>query len=295
MPMYYNRPTNTRWYFLKKSLEKEYIVPDSKIIFLGESRLNAAVDFTQISKAYSFASGGSTPIEMYYVLKKYTEKYSNPDTVFLSVSPRFLSETFAFYPYAVRNDFFSYSDFNEICKNLQANDTTIGKNSKLKFLIYKLHYLEYYQSDVLYNYVFAGYKENEELIKQMQTMKGGRPHPDLKDSCSNLNYETAYDHFIPAPILKHYFKKILSFCRDNNIHLIYTFVPMNKSSYNALKPAFIKEYSYFIKSFANHYPYFDISDTIYSYPDIYFGDESHLNSKGKVKYTKYIKEIYFKN
>ena len=153
--------------------------------------------------------------------------------------------------------------------------------------------MEYYQSDVLYNYVFTGYKENEELIMQMQTMKGGRPHPGLKDSCSDLNEETKYKHFIPAPILQIYFDKILALCYNNDIHLIYDFVPINKSSHNALKPSFIKEYSSFIKRYRDYYPYFDISDTVYSYPDIYFGDESHLNLKGKVKYTNYLIETLY--
>ena len=122
MPMYYNRPTNTRWHFIKESIDKKYIIPDSKIIFLGESRLNAAVDFTQIPNAYSFASGGAGPIELFYILKKYTDNYPKPDTVFLSISPRFLCETFAFYPYALRNEFFNSDDFREIQQHL-----TIGK------------------------------------------------------------------------------------------------------------------------------------------------------------------------
>ena len=107
MPMYYNRPTNTRWMFIKKNLENKEQIPKVNKLFLGESRLNAAVDFTKISNSYSFASGGSGPIEMYYVLKKYIENYSKPDTIFLSISPRFLTEIFAFYPYAVRNNFIS--------------------------------------------------------------------------------------------------------------------------------------------------------------------------------------------
>lgn len=295
MPMYYNKPTNTRWYFIKQALEKKHEISKSDIIFLGESRVNAAVDLNQIPNSYSFASGGATPIEMFYILKKYTENYSVPDTVFFSISPRFMSETFAFYSYAVRNNLFNGKEFNEICSHLINNETTLGKYPKLQFLLYRLNYIEYYQSDVMYNYLFSGYKENEELIKQMQTMKGGRPHPGLKDSCSNLNHETKYNNFIQAPILKHYFENILNFCEEKNIHLIFDFIPINESSYKALKTPFIKEYKSFIRQYSEKYPHFQISDTIYSYPDKYFGDESHMNSKGKVKYTEYLKEKYFNN
>lgn len=293
MPMYYNRPTNTRWYFIKQILEKKIEIPRADILFLGESRVNAAVDFNQISNSFSFASGGATTIEMFYILKKYTENYPVPDTVFFSVSPRFLSETFAFYEFAVRNNLFDYKDFKQICSLLTNNEHTLRKYPELNFFLYKLNYLEYYQSDVIYNYVFSGLKKNKELIAEMIEMKGGRHHPNLKDSCSELNYETNYEHFTTAPVLTKYMNLILSLCEEKNIHLIFDFVPMNESSYKELKPAFIKEYSSYIRAISEKYPEFQISDSIYSWADVYFGDESHLNMKGKIKYTKYLKKTYF--
>ena len=291
--MYYNRATNTRWYFIKQILEKKIEIPRADILFLGESRVNAAVDFNKIPNSYSFASGGATPIEMYYILKKYTENYPVPDTLFFSVSPRFLSETFAFYEFAVRNDLFCCKDFWEICLHLNNNEQTLRKYPKLNFLLYKLNYIEYYQSDVMYNYAFSGLNTNKKQISEMVKMKGGRYHPNLKDSNSLLNIETNYDHFTPAPILTVYFNLIFSFCKEKNIHLIFAFVPMNESSFKELKPAFMKEYKSYIRAFSEKYPEFQISDSIYSYPDVYFGDESHLNLRGKIKYTEYLKKTYF--
>jgi len=293
MPMYYNSANNTRWYFIKKSLEKEYVIPQSKILFLGESRVNAGLDFTKIPNSYSFASGGATPLEMFYILGKYLEEYQKPDTVYLSISPRFLSETFAFHPYVLRNNLLTYSNMSEICKNLKSteNDTTLGSFTRLKFFLNKLNYLEYYQTDVLKSHVLGSYDENVELINEMIDMKGGRVHPNLKDSCSLLNYETKYKHFVPSPLLTNYFNKILILCKEEDIVLNFFFMPMNESSYNNLKPAFVKEYKSFIKTYKKHYPKFNISDSVYSYSDNYFGDASHLNLKGKELFTKqFLKE-----
>ena len=292
MPNYYNRPTNTRWQFIKESLYKKYVIPDSDIIFLGESRVNAGVDFTQIPNTYSFASGGSTPIEMYYILKKYAANYKKPKQVYLSISPRFFSEVFAFHPHVLRNNLLAYPDMHEICAALQKGDTTLGNFTRLKFFFNKLNYIEYYQSDVLYNNVFGGHKENIDLINEMIKQKGGRPHPGLRDSCSELNYETSYEHFTPSEILTHYFNLIFSFCKDEDIKLTFFFMPMNKSSYKALKPAFIKEYKTYIQGFQTQYPEFNISDSVYFYPDSFFGDESHLNSKGKELFTKQFAQKY---
>ncbi len=292
MPDYYNKATNTRWNFINKSLEKKYLIPKSDIIFLGESRVNAGIDFTKITNSYSFASGGASPTEMYYILKKYSENYQCPKTVYLSISPRFLSETFAFYPYAVRNNLFSYSDFKEITSILQKNDTTIGTYPFLKFFLYKLNYLEYYQSDVAYNNVFGGYSKNKILIKRMIKHKGGRPHPGLKKNSSELNYETKYKHFVPSKLLNHYFNNIFKFCKEKNIQLNFFFMPMNESSYKELNPDFILEYKNYIHKFKEKYPAFSISDSIYSYPNNLFGDESHLNYKGKKVFTKNFIEKY---
>jgi hypothetical protein len=294
MPMYYNRPTNNRWYFLKESLNGKYKIPKINKIFLGESRLNAGINFSEIPNSYSFASGGSTPIEMYYVLKKYLRKYPKPDTVFLSVSPRFFSEIFAFWHFAVRNKVVTGSDIDEILSLKKKGETSLGRFPMLNFYLYKADYLSYYQSDVLYNYVFGGYSKNKKMIHTMMKMHGGRPHPGLKDSCSDLNHETKYAHFIPAPLLDTYFNKILNVCSRNKIKLIFFSMPVNKSSFDRLKPDFISEYEIFMKNYAYNYPNFSISDSLYSFPDIFFGDASHLNKKGKERFTKEFLSVYFK-
>jgi len=293
MPLYFNQSNNTRWYFIKEILKGKTEIPESNVIFLGESRVNAAIDFNCLPNAFSFASGGSSPIEMYYILKKYTEQYGKPDTVFFSVSPRFLSEIYAFYPYAVRNDLFNNEDFKEVYSLISENDTTLGNMPFGKYILYKMNYIEYYQSDVMQNYVIGALDDNKKLIKDMLYLKGGRIHPGLKDSCSDLNYETDYKHFNASPILTIYFDKIFEFCNKEKIHLIFDFIPVNKSSHKAFCDDFIDEYRSFINDFSLKYPMHDISDTVYYYENVFFGDESHMNSKGKEKYTKYLYKNYF--
>ncbi len=294
-PMYYNRPTNTRWYFLKESLSGKYKIPKANKIFLGESRLNAGLDFTKIPDAYSFASGGSTPVEMYYILKKYLKNYPKPDTVFVSISPRFFCETFAFWHFAVRNNVISRADMQEILSEKKKNDTVLGNFPRLNFLLYKADYLGYYQDDVLYNYVFAGYSKNKKMISEMQNMRGGRQHSGLKDSCSLPNYETKYTHFCPSSLLLKHFEKTADLCRENDIKFIFFSMPMNERSFKILKPEFVSEYQKTIQICAEKYPEFDISDSLYAYSDNYFGDASHLNSKGKKIFTIDFISAYLKS
>lgn len=294
MPLYYNRPTNTRWFFLKESLDGNYKIPKANIIFLGESRLNAGINFSKIQNSYSFASGGSAPIEMYFILKKYLQKYQKPDTVFLSISPRFFTEIFAFWHFAVRNKLIGDSEINEILSEKEKQDTVLGSFAKANYFLYKADYLGYYQDDVLYNYIIAAYSENKKLIDTMIIMNGGRPHAGLKDSCSDLNYETKYSHFIPSPLLENYFDKTLALCKEKNINLIFFSLPMNESSFKVLNRDFVKEYSLFMKKYSEKYPGFNISDSIFYYHDKFFGDASHLNLKGRKKYSDWFLKNYIK-
>jgi hypothetical protein len=130
-------------------------------------------------------------------------------------------------------------------------------------------------------------------MDEMNHYRGASPHPGLKDSCSDLNYETRYTYFKSAPIIDLYFDKIFRFCRDNGIFLIFDFMPFNESSFKKMNPVFAKDYRAYIRSYAEQYLEFDISDTLYCYPDVLFGDDSHLNSKGKETYTDYLLKTYF--
>jgi hypothetical protein len=285
MPMYYNSANNTRWYFIKKSLEKEYKIPKSDYIFLGESRVNAGFDFTKIPNSYSFASGGATSIEMYYVLNKYLKNHSKPKKVFISISPRFLSEVFAFYPYFIRNKLISFSEMQEICSNLQKGDNTLGKAPMRKYILHKLGYLVYYQNDIKENNVFGANYKNKEMINEMIKMHGGRFHPNLKISSSELNEETKCKRFKPSKIISIYLDKIFQLCKQEKIDVEFYFMPMNESSYKELNPMFIKEYKSYIKEYQKKYPKFNISDSMFFYKDIFFGDASHLNKNGKKVFT----------
>jgi len=292
-PMFYNMQNNNRWYFLRQSLNNNITIPESDILFLGDSRVNAGIDFNQINNCYSLAEGGTTSIEIFYMLKKYLVFHKTPKTIFLSISPRFQGELFSFYPYCVRNDFFTFSEFHEITSNLGKNDTTLGKYPNVEFLLNKFRWIPYYQGDVYKNYGFFGYSLNKAKIAEMVQLKGASFHEGLLDSCSLPNYETRYKNHKISPILDLYFDKIFRLCEQNNIELIFDFMPMNKSSFQKLNTIFVSEYKKYMLKYSKKYPKFCISDTVYFYDDVYFGDESHLNSKGKEIFTYYLKTKYF--
>lgn len=288
-PTYYDNVNNTRWVLINKTLHKKIDLSDSTIntLFIGDSRLNAAFNFKKIKNSWSFGMGGSTPIENYYLLKSYLTIYEKPETVFFSISPRFLSQTFAFWDLAVRNDFFSKNDFNEILLNYNnLQDTSLGWCPKTKYWLYKLNFITFYQEDLRNNLIFFGKQKNLQLANYVTNNRGKRPHPNLKNTCSELNYEVKMKNFAPAPIFDLYFNKVLKLCENEQIILIFRAMPMNESSFKKLKPKFIADYQKYMQQKQESFPQFMISNSLYSYPDSLFGDASHLNKKGTKIFTE---------
>jgi len=293
--LYYTNVNNARWWHLKKVLEKEYDISDSvvKKLFIGDSRINVGIDFCQVTNSWAFGLGGGTTIENYFLLKKYLENYPKPDTIYISISPRLMSNLFAFWDLAVKNDFFTFEEVKEIIEysKLQ-NDTTFTTFSYFKYFTYQINYISYYQEDIRNNLLFFGKQKNLNLIDFIMKNRGKRPYPGLLDSCSELNFETTMNFFNPNPVFEYYFIKTLEICKEKNIKTYFFSMPMNETSFKKLNPNFIKDYQNYIRKKQIQYPEFVFSDSLYFYPDSFFGDASHLNEKGMYKFTDYFLKTY---
>jgi len=292
--LYFYSENNTEWVYLNRMLSGQLQHDSVKTLLLGESRLNAAINTQLIDHSLMFAPGGATSIENYYALQKYLKSHKKPETVFLSISPRFMSELFAFWEYACRNDFFTFSEINEIVENNSKleNSDLLGNFVFLKFMSYRLKYLAYYQGDMFDNHLFFAKNRNVELLKDLYLNHGERMYPQQNGS-SELNYETHYTSFKYEGLLDFYFHKILNECKEQKIHLISESIPMNYSSHKKLSDNFVKTYQVYMKTIQNQYPEFSISDSLYSFPDSLYGDASHLNLKGKQLFSELMLQKYF--
>lgn len=287
-PLNYYSANNTRWWLINKTLDKTYNLQDSSVnvLFIGDSRPNAGINFNEINNSWSFCVGGTSPIENYYILEKYLQAYTAPETVFVSISPRFLTNQFAFWDLAVRNKFFSKENFYDIFStNKECNDTLLNFQSKLKFFLYNINFVKFYQDDLRKSFVFLRKRENLQLIDYIVHNKGHRPHPNLKNSCSSLNYETKMTDFKVSEIYNYFFLTIFNLCQENNIHCIFFSMPMNESSFLNLDDRFMSDYNNFFSIIKDSFCTYEFYETLYFYPDSLFGDASHLNSKGQKIFT----------
>ncbi len=315
-PFFYNSKNNNRWHYLSERLRNGVSEQNIEVLFLGESRVNAAIDVNKIKNTWSFAAGGATSIEMFYTLVNYLKINPKPQIIYYSLSPRSMIELFSFWDFAVRNDFFYYNEIAEIIrisgelekhKTLQtiietAGDIGVATNIQkkqtsvppiLKYFSYRANYIGYFQLDIRQSSIVGAKEENLREFEIMDSMRGRRPHPALTTDYPKENYETQLKHFLPPRLLHYYFMRTLDLCNKSGIKVIFEFSPMNETSVACLKPSFVSEYQVYMQKIAEKYPAFEISDSIITYPDNQFGDPSHLNKSGRERFTDYLILSYF--
>ncbi len=289
-PTFYNEATNNRWHFLKTTFEEKQNYAHCSTLFLGDSRLNAGVVFRDIDSSFNVSAGGASSIEMYFILKKYLESYPAPQKIVLSQSPRFFKELFAFWGYAVRNDFFEKRELDEIFTAAELlQDTILGTCPRGQAWLFKLKYFKYYQPDLRASRIFFGKKRNRKMTTSMIVERGRRPHPLRYQSHSGLNYETRYDSFEPSPLLDLYFDKLLELCQKHSIEVVFLNMPMNESSFKKLSPSFKSGFSSYLEQKSKSYSHVLFETNLYAWPDSMFGDPSHLHMKGAKFFTDSLK------
>jgi hypothetical protein len=93
-------------------------------------------------------------------------------------------------------------------------------------------------------------------------------------------------------MLDYYLQETIRLCEENNIKFIFQNPPINEASYNALNEKFVRDYEEYLCNLQELYPDAIIDTKLFSYGNEYFGDSTHLNSKGTEKFTLEMKEKY---
>ena len=108
---------------------------------------------------------------------------------------------------------------------------------------------------------------------------------------NNYNQETEYIEFKENKIISEYLKKILNLANDNNIQVIYITAPINKASDNIIKQKLREDYSSYFSSLKKEFPKVIFYSELRSFGNQYFGDASHLNNNGRIKFSNQVKTI----
>jgi hypothetical protein len=302
---------NTAEYPMWKSkfdyIEKNHT---AKNIIIGDSRAIAGFVPKILSKNfYNFALGGGTPIESYYILKKYLEK-QKLDTVIISFSPIHLEKSIVFFERTLKFNFLSTKEISEVLsvtKKLNDNfpDSLNGnKGFKLPFDYYlfksktyliKYKFFPYYVKDFRGSLYKPMYSTNKIVYDEINDRCGNYDF-GRNDSAVGLNFEALEKRaFRNSRVMDFYLKKILKLVSDNNIKAYYIIAPFNRDSYEHIDSNYVMKYNAYFDVLKTQYKNIVWKNEIFYYKNNCFGDPSHLNTRGQMKFSNYVKREVLKN
>jgi len=268
---------------------------DNTILIIGDSRAMADLVPEYLSEnSVNLALGGATSIEMYYTLKKYLENNETPDKVIVMFAPFHYS---VIDNYWTRTAYFNYLTLEETMDlysyaEATGSETLLKKGYQNDLISYRLRTPDKFLPALINSKLFTRYESNKQIYKNLVESKGYGDFGNL-NGCSELSYETHYDKMHntkDALLLDLYLNRLLTFLKDKNIPTTLLIPPLNESSYNGLYYGYANSFTDYMENLKNKYPEFNIHTELNYMDDSYFGDSSHLNYEGAVKYTKELKD-----
>ena len=269
---------------------KDFNAPVENII-LGDSRAMADLIPSNFdTQTVNLAVGGATSIEMYYTLNTYIKNNGCPKNVIIMFAPFHYTIIDNFWTRTAYFNYLSISDMSELYSYAEAteSETLLRKGYKNDLLSYRLRFPDKYLPALINSKLIGRYSENKTQYDKVASSLGYGEF-GTADGSSDLNYESTYEEMHKtkdAVLLDIYLNKLLTLCEDNGINTILTIPPMNHSSYVELNPSYTDDLYYYLEGLKAKHKAVKIDSTIPEYDDIYFGDASHLNNKGAIKFTE---------
>ncbi|AXH14158.1 hypothetical protein CP985_10080 [Malaciobacter mytili LMG 24559] len=251
-------------------------------IVLGDSRVQSGF----IPKAYqnplnaiNLSMSGSTPIEGYFILKKYLLNNIKPDNIILSYAPFHLTKQDSYWKYTVKHQLFTNEEYEEVENNanLLKDDITLG--TKRTFKDYRNLFL--YSENFIKGILSLRFLYYTKIIDEMNYNLGHHYH-GKNNGNSGLNEEIENTDFKYSPLIDMYMRKLISLAKENNIKIFYYTMPFNESSYKKVTKDYKRNYSFYVESLN-----INVCNKIFYMNDSMFGDPSHLY-KGSIESTMLI-------
>ena len=254
----------------------------SKLLFMGDSHMERAIDPRLLTHAYNLASSGENYIQNYYNLKN-ALKTCKPDTIVIN------RDVQSFSSFSIDNfeeDYFWTRHINYLKLAVdRQNIDLISKWLTGNFCAYFGNYANFY-------YLFAERNSPPSVLH-----KGFAPDNSIFDSKNDdTKARVAYhikDKELETPILIAHFEAIMALCAQENIKVKVIQMPLS-IAYLSHIPAFANKATLDqdIETICQKYTnIIEVSDYthIFDLHQEYFMDSDHLNEKGAQAFTQILK------
>lgn len=269
---------------------------------IGDSRAIAGIDPKVLgSNYYNLALGGSTPMEGYHTLKKLIENKQKIDTVVVSYTPSHFEQSEMFWERQVKYRFYDLAEINTIFDDLNSENEIFWQyegesnfSDEEKPGLLKKAYLNYFRFPTQLRAEFSrslflrGYT-NYQVFNDIKQRKGSYDFGMAKASY-DLNVEAQRENFHPKKIMVKSLRMLFELAESHNVEVVYTSIPMNETSYQAMNNEYRLGIEEFEKNLRADFPKINfVTSRIMAYRAHFFGDASHLNSDGRLKFSNDLK------
>ncbi|MCG2704888.1 MAG: DUF1574 domain-containing protein [Candidatus Omnitrophica bacterium] len=260
---------------------------DYNYVMIGDSLQKTGIRPLLVSnELLNLGLPGAKPLGQYLLLKRYLARHKPPKVVFLYIDPENERDSL----FVILRYFVTPAEFLSVWQDLA------WRERQVFFLRYwatlDLRKVGLVKRDI-YPY------SNKDYIDTMIENHGFMPSPRTGKAISNDYFTTTKDRYQDKISIKErdmkYLDKLMKLADANNIRVVFLGHLLPEELYSMLKESgFNEDYMRFFDSLKLRYPGASFAgEPFFRLDNKYFGDMSHLNKEGVIKYTEYFKDKVF--
>ncbi len=261
---------------------------------IGDSRAMAAINPVSLGPNYvNFSLGGTSFYEGYITLRTLL-KTNKIDTLILCYAPIHFEKNGG--NLLKRTMVFKHSEFNDILelhaleKKFQSSIETdlAGDNSTWTTIDRLLHF--YHEPFTFRSTMIGQYKTNwtapaieSQVIKELNNNRG-QAFYGRSISMHGVAEEAREQSFDPNKVILEYFQKIALLVQKHGIVCYFITPPTSKNTYTFAKKQYFTNYISLLNTLQKKYPFMQINLELTVLSQFHFGDASHVNALGQMKF-----------
>lgn len=250
-------------------------------------------------KLYNFGMSGATPIEAYFLLKRYLASGKKPERVYLMFGMTHFQLADAFQEYTLAYGRLTSGEILTLMNQIRIHGSPekgrplwiktwgnsflnlLGLDSETSIQVRKRLFTSSHEHISSKHVTMMHTKGQHYFVDE--TLDRFQPAP-LVD----------YDHLSLNPLITYYFRKTLELLRESGTQTVIDFMPNNTVTWQKFSPTFHREWQNYRQTLKRDYPETTIGD-ISQYPPEMYGDHSHMNSAGAEKFSEEFRMRYYQS
>ncbi len=270
------------------------------LVIQGDSRPAAGLIPSRLGpETVNLSFGGSTPLEVYYFSQKILACGSAPRRVLLNISPQLFMKPPYFWDRTALFGWLSFDQMEEVRRlSRRYGDTTFYGAAKfgdweavLENALHAVSFPSYYTSYIANHLVVGRMGANRAVLERTRSSLG--QHGYGRDNGSaDLADEADIHTFVPSPVLNAYMDRLLDNYATHGTRVDFVAVPLNRATYDRLKPGVVDDFQAYLDQLAARHPNFHLLGHAIEWRDnAWFGDSTHLNTFGAERFSDEVQAL----